>query len=546
MRRALKALHALAFVLLSGGASAGEGIRLAPNRPLAIAAVAPGETVTLPLDVAPGDYLRGRLDVTSGSFDLELVDNDGLPWRRLLDDVGLSGDFQFVAGGTPSALRLKAGPNGGSGRLTLTARLSLADQKPPAASYDSPAIAAAAAALVTGGATDAFWRHAREAGTPLVERTEDGETLLTFVYRGAMRNVRLVGAPSGDHEWLDRLGSSDIWFKSFRVPPETRFSYQLAPDVPELPGSARERRVALLATAAADPLNKAPWPADAPDRFNSRSTVTLAAAPAQQGLENTAAPAGEFIRFRLASDRLGNARDIAIYRPEGFDSCDPDAVLLVVFDGRNYQREVPTPAILDALVADGRLPPTLAVFVDNPDLATRSRELPDSADFADVLADNLMPEVRERTGFSPPPARTVLAGSSYGGLASLTVALRRPDAFGNALSLSGSYWWSPPGTSAATNNFVARRVATTERRPVRVFLAAGLFEREHGGADGILETNRHLRDVLMARGYEVSAREYAGGHDYFVWRGALADGLLALFGRGPAPDLPMSDLKEKP
>lgn len=540
MRKALKALHTLAFVLLSGGASAGEEHRLAPNQPWAVEAVVPGHAVTLPFEAAPGDYLRGRLDISAGSFDLEIVDADGTPWRRLLDDVGLSGDFQFVAGAAPSALRLVAGPDGGAGRLTITTRLSLAEQKAPAEGYDSPAIAAVAASVAGGGTTDAFWSHVTEAGTPLVERIDDGHTLLTFVYRGASRNVRLVGAPSGDHEWLDRLGGSDIWFKSFQVPPETRFSYQLAPDVPDLPGTARERRVALLATAASDPLNKAPWPADAPDRFNTRSTVTLDAAPAQPGMENTAAPTGEFIRFRLASDRLGNTRDIAIYRPRGFDPSRSDAILLVVLDGRNYQREVPTPALLDALIDAGRLPPTLAVFVDNPDQAARSRELPDNADFADFLADELMPDVRDRVGFKPEPSRTVLAGSSYGGLASLTVALRRPDTFGNALSLSGSYWWSPPGTPAATGNLVAQRVATQERRPVRVFLAAGLFEREHGGADGILETNRHLRDVLMARGYEVTAREYAGGHDYFVWRGALADGLLVLFGHEAA-----SHLREK-
>ncbi|MNT11942.1 enterobactin/ferric enterobactin esterase [compost metagenome] len=48
---------------------------------------------------------------------------------------------------------------------------------------------------------------------------------------------------------------------------------------------------------------------------------------------------------------------------------------------------------------------------------------------------------------------------------------------------------------------------------------------------GILETNRHLRDVLVAKGYDVVLREYAGGHDYFVWRGAISDGLVALFGK---------------
>ncbi|SFM75939.1 enterochelin esterase [Pleomorphomonas diazotrophica] len=542
MRKALEALYTLAFVLLSGGVSAGEGIRLVPGLPTIVEAVAPGATVTLPFEAAPGDYLRGRLDVSVGSFALEVVGKDGKPWRRLLDDIGLSGDFQFVAGDAPSALRLVAGPDGGAGRLTLATRLSPAEQRPPAIGHDSPAIAGVAATIATGGTTDAFWSHAGEVGTPLIERAEDGKTLLTFVYRGARRNVRLVGAPSGDHEWLDRLDNSDIWFKSFRVPPETRFSYQLAPDVPELPGSARERRLALLATAAADPLNAAPWPDDASDRFNAKSTVTLAAAPVQPGMENTAAPTGEFIRFRFASDRLGNTRNIAIYRPRHFDPTDPDALLLLVFDGRSYQREVPTPTILDALVAANRLPSTLAVFIDNPDQAARSRELPDNAIFADVLADDLMPEIRRRTGFSPPPGRTALAGSSYGGLASMTVALRRPEVFGNVLSLSGSYWWSPPGTPAAGANIVARRVATTSRRPVRVFLSAGLFEREHGGADGILETNRHLRDVLTARGYEVTAREYAGGHDYFVWRGALADGLLALFGRGSASQI----IKDKP
>lgn len=546
MRKSLRALQTLAFVLLSGGASAGEDLRLVPSEPFAIDARSPGEAVTLPFEAKSGDYLRGRLDVTAGSFDLEIVDSNGVSWRRLLDGVGLSGEFQFVARDSGSALRLKAGPSGGAGRLTLITRLQLTDQRAPTSGYDSPAITAVAETVRTGGATDAFWRHVQEVGTPLIERAEDGETLLTFVYRGAKQNVRLVGAPSGDHEWLERLGSSEIWFKTFRVPSATRFSYQLAPDVPELPGSARERRVALLATAAADPLNKTPWPSDAPDRFNAKSTVTLPDAPLQPGMENGAAPTGEFIHFRMTSERLGNTRDVTIYRPKSLAPADPEAVLLIVFDGRNYQREVPTPAILDALIAEDRLPPTLAVFVDNPDQASRSRELPDNADFADFLAGDLLAEVRQRTGLSPVPARTALAGSSYGGLASLTAALRRPDVFGNVISLSGSYWWSPPGTPSETANLIAHRVATTERRPVRVFLSAGLFEREHGGADGILETNRHLRDVLLARGYSVTSREYAGGHDYFVWRGALADGLLALFGRGSEPALNTSNLKEKP
>ena len=47
------------------------------------------------------------------------------------------------------------------------------------------------------------------------------------------------------------------------------------------------------------------------------------------------------------------------------------------------------------------------------------------------------------------------------------------------------------------------------------------------GANQVAQ-NRHLRDVLRLQGYKVDYHEYAGGHDYFSWRGSFADGLLEL------------------
>jgi enterochelin esterase family protein len=36
--------------------------------------------------------------------------------------------------------------------------------------------------------------------------------------------------------------------------------------------------------------------------------------------------------------------------------------------------------------------------------------------------------------------------------------------------------------------------------------------------------------VLLAKGYYVHYEQFVGGHDGLSWRGALADGLIALLG----------------
>jgi enterochelin esterase-like enzyme len=40
-----------------------------------------------------------------------------------------------------------------------------------------------------------------------------------------------------------------------------------------------------------------------------------------------------------------------------------------------------------------------------------------------------------------------------------------------------------------------------------------------------------MRDVLLAKGYEVNYQQFVGDHDYLSWRGTLADGLIELIGR---------------
>ena len=68
--------------------------------------------------------------------------------------------------------------------------------------------------------------------------------------------------------------------------------------------------------------------------------------------------------------------------------------------------------------------------------------------------------------------------------------------------------------------------------PIHFHLDCGLMEDRPGenGIPSILEANRHLRDVLLAKGYRVHYQEFNGGHEYINWRGQVSAGLLALLG----------------
>ena len=80
--------------------------------------------------------------------------------------------------------------------------------------------------------------------------------------------------------------------------------------------------------------------------------------------------------------------------------------------------------------------------------------------------------------------------------------------------------------------WLAKEFLRSPTLPIRFYLTAGTFEVDQVGTGGmVLETSRHMRDVLLAKGYEVHYQQFVGDHDPFSWRGMLADGLIELIGR---------------
>jgi pimeloyl-ACP methyl ester carboxylesterase len=118
----------------------------------------------------------------------------------------------------------------------------------------------------------------------------------------------------------------------------------------------------------------------------------------------------------------------------------------------------------------------------------------------EFLVTELLPWIHAHCTVTTDPARTVIGGSSYGGLAATYAGLVRPDLFGCILSQSGSFGWRPE--EASEHGWLIRQCVALPRLPLRWYMDVGWLEAAivvHGPSQ--LLANRHMRDVVRAKGY---------------------------------------------
>ena len=361
---------------------------------------------------------------------------------------------------------------------------------------------------------------APERVSPLIEELDDGRYRVTVCFRDPdAEDVWIIGGLAGAEPADRRMrrAADGWWERTYELSHGVRTGYAFTRTL--LPSGASD--------LVPDPLNphRHVYPGDpeiADEEDVETSLLELPGAPSRRwSVEHEGVPRGETTMHRLRSEPLGNERRIFTYKPAGYDAMRTYR-LVICFDGRAYVDDayVPLPTVLDNLIAGGAIAPVVAVLPDSLDGETRMRELTLHDPFVSFLTDELLPWAHAELSFADDPERTVVAGSSLGGLAAAHAALRRPDLFGLVLSQSASF-----------QRGLSDQVARTERLPLRFSLDVGLLETVPFERLGSLyHANLHMRDVLIAKGYDVTFTEFAGGHDYFWWRETIADGLVALLG----------------
>jgi predicted alpha/beta superfamily hydrolase len=162
--------------------------------------------------------------------------------------------------------------------------------------------------------------------------------------------------------------------------------------------------------------------------------------------------------------------------------------IVVMHDGQNLfapdalfggWRVGPT---LDTAIAEASLEPLVVIGIDNtPARFDEYTQVPDVLDgvqvggradeYADFVVDGVLPFVAQRYPFvDAGPDASAVMGSSLGGLVSLYIALRHPDRFSRAGSMSGTIAW---GTIGAANPTIIDAYAESPPLGLSIYIDSG-------------------------------------------------------------------------
>jgi enterochelin esterase family protein len=397
-----------------------------------------------------------------------------------------------------SAPRAAAGPDA-TGKRFFDRTGKIADPPfPTLAAFD-----AAVSQVAPGAAADAFWQQVVALGQmPLVF-----DDTAVFLFKGKTNSVSWTG---DFNTWQAstalagrRIGATDIWTARRTFPLDARLDY----------------KVNVNSQPRLDPLN----PLTQKGMYGKNSVLTMPRfTPSPWITPRTTGPRGTLSAAQVLQSRhLGYPKRFQVYTPAGFERMK-DLPVLYVTDGHEYADPEmgALPVILDNLIADGKITPVIAVFIDPRKVDTgenrRGPELLTNPRFQWFLTQELIPWIDARYPTRPLAEARAIAGMSLGGLHATYTAMRQPEFFGMIAALSPYYKAKPA---------VLAEVEKNARTPGRFFVSQGTFDYD-------VANTRRLRQVLAAKAYPHRYIEVNDGHSWGNWRTVLDDMLVYFFGIG--------------
>lgn len=240
-------------------------------------------------------------------------------------------------------------------------------------------------------------------------------------------------------------------------------------------------------------------------------------------LEQEGVPKGQLVDGSMVSQIYpGSTHEYKIYVPAQYTG-EP-VPYMVFLDGitQYLSPMVNANVVLDNLIAAGRIPAMIGIFVEPGDKgdgmpiygggfvepgSNRGKEYDSTDDlFSRFLLEELIPLVAKDYALSEKPEDHALCGASSAAQAAFSAAWHRPDQFRKVVSHIGSF------TAIRGGDCNPDRIRKNPAKPIRIFLQDGSHDLNIIYGDWVL-ANKTMASALEYRGYDYKYVLGEGGHN---------------------------------
>jgi predicted alpha/beta superfamily hydrolase len=254
--------------------------------------------------------------------------------------------------------------------------------------------------------------------------------------------------------------------------------------------------------------------------------------------------------FDMTSTVFGNSRKLRVWTPPGYADEANKGVsypVLYVFDGQNVfdvctsygHKEWRVDETLTRLIAEGKVAPMIVVGIDHmgPKRAYEWLAWPDNVQdpgsgpmagnrLPEFMVKDVMPAIAAKYRVKKGPENTGVAGSSYGGVASLYLGVMAPTVFGKVIGESPVLW--------VGNAQMLRDTVGTPSAPARTFLGYGMKEwkspaANEASAKMLQQLAANLRAATFQPGDVRVLIDPDASHNEDAWAKRFPEAIVYLF-----------------
>lgn len=220
------------------------------------------------------------------------------------------------------------------------------------------------------------------------------------------------------------------------------------------------------------------------------------------------------------SKALGYQITYSVYQPHGHHAAKLPAIY--VTDGYEYMHPKMGNMVttLDNLIADKKIQPVIAIFIDHREPVNRSNnrrmeELAMNEKYMKFFTEEFIPMIENSFPVAKGRENRAILGTSMGGLTSAYFVFARPEVFAMAGIQSPAFWTKPQIYSLCDS------MANSK---TKISMTSGIY-------NDASESARKMKTILENNACVYTYRETNEGHSWGNWRNLIDDILIDFFGK---------------